>query len=99
MSQANDFYLGNLIMNINKAISLTLLCILVSVGGNSYAVGLGYTQGRAGEVWADNRLLALDVNHDVTNYGFVLDTSVARNQVFSYRFSFLEEKNKTRKKH
>jgi hypothetical protein len=56
-----------------------------------YAVGLGFSVGTGTEEWENDTLNNGD--RDISNVGFVVDTAVARNKVFNYRFTFLKEEN------
>ncbi|NOX43888.1 MAG: hypothetical protein GXP19_09185 [Gammaproteobacteria bacterium] len=56
-------------------------------GNESYVTGIGFTSGVADEKWGDNdNSFSSRINFDVTNYGFVIDSSVAKNKLFNYQF-------------
>jgi hypothetical protein len=56
-----------------------------------HATGLGFTVGVGDEEWENDALNSGD--RDISNVGFVVDTAVARSEVFNYRFTFLKEEN------
>ncbi|GMR18832.1 MAG: hypothetical protein BMS9Abin33_1277 [Gammaproteobacteria bacterium] len=85
-------------MHITKYFFRLLLTpVLFFWVAESYALGLGITTGSGSEEWDHNYIGVSSFNHDgdreIRNFGFVLDTAVARNALFNYRFSFVAEKN------
>ena len=76
-------------MNRNFIRLCFFICVsLFSV--NSYATGLGFSFGNASEDWDD---VSTVENRNLSSFGFVVDTTVADDQVFNYRFSLLKEEN------
>lgn len=68
--------------------------VLTIVATKSYAVGLGFSAGTGWEKWEeDEDDPAHEEDRRVSNFGFVLDTAVARDKIFNYRVSFMIEKN------
>lgn len=83
-------------MKIKKVIKYFALLILLTSSMHSFAVGFGITVSQANELWKyNNGVLGDSRDHDASGYGFILDTAVARNKAFSYRFSYLTEKNES----
>jgi hypothetical protein len=68
------------------AMSLIFFCT-----SHAQAVGLGFSVGTGSEEWEND--VYNNGNREVSNVGFVVDTAVARNKVFNYRFTFLKEEN------
>ena len=68
-----------------------LTLVLSFITSQSYAVGLGFSFGAGSEEWEEDRVQLGD--RDIRNMGFVVDTTVARDKIFNYRFSFLKEEN------
>ena len=79
-------------MKHNKLLANFALAFLLSlIATQSYAVGLGFSFGAGSEEWEEDRVQLGD--RDVRNMGFVIDTAVARDKIFNYRFSLLKEEN------
>jgi len=57
---------------------------------DSNASGLGFTLGVGFEDWDDT---LIDENRTLKNFGFVIDTNVAKDRVFNYRFTMVREEN------
>ena len=62
-----------------------IMLVLMLWGSTSFAIGLGITVGKAAEDWSDNyyndyyNYSLNQGSRDVSNFGFVLDTTVAKN--------------------
>ena len=79
-------------MKCNSLTHKIILATLITVSASPcYAVGLGFSFGAGSEEWEQQRVNIGD--RDVRNVGFVVDTAVARDKIFNYRFSFLKEEN------
>lgn len=79
-------------------LSIALVCTFTNV----YAVGMGVTLGSGSESW-DSDTDELNNTYTfqrhsgdrkINNFGFVMDTTVARDMLFNYRFSLVNEENK-----
>ena len=71
-----------------------LLAVFMMLGASqSFAVGLGFSLGTGNETWENDRLHEGD--RSISNVGFVIDSAVARNKIFNYRFTFMKEDNET----
>jgi hypothetical protein len=64
---------------------------LTTLAYQSHAVGLGFSIGTGSEKWEQDRVHVGD--RDIRNMGFIVDTAVARDKLFNYRFTFLKEEN------
>jgi len=83
-------------MKMKKIIKYFSLLVLLTTSTQGFAVGFGVTLSQANELWKYNNGISGDNrDHEVSSYGFILDTAVARDKVFSYRFSYLNEKNES----
>lgn len=86
---------GN-IMRIKKYSKILLPVLAMLWAGESSALGMGFTSGSADEEWTDNEsFVSTKTDYEVSNFGFVLDTNVAKNRLFNYRFSLTQEENKS----
>lgn len=83
---------------IIKKYSKVLLPILAILWvGDSFALGLGLTSGSADEDWTNNYSFPSSASKfEVSNFGFVLDSNVAKDKLFNYRFSLTKEENKSK---
>ncbi len=74
---------------------LTFALLLIFYTSSSFAFGIGVTAGRGSETWEDNSVVnyANEGNREISNFGVVMDTTVARNRLFNYRFSLVKEDN------
>ena len=81
-------------MKYKKYIANIFLAALLALIGTAqaYAVGLGFSFGAGTEEWEDD--LEHQGDREISNVGFLVDTAVARNKIFNYRFTFLKEDNK-----
>ncbi|WP_455212410.1 hypothetical protein [Kaarinaea lacus] len=79
-------------MTHNKLITSVLAFLLPLITTHSHAVGLGFSFGTGSEEWEKDRVQLVG-DRDVRNMGFVVDTAVARDMIFNYRFTFLKEEN------
>jgi len=71
---------------------LILLTFLWS--SDVFSMGVGFTSGSADEKWTDTNSFNLpESNYDSDSFGFVLDTNVAKNKLFNYRFTIKDEEN------
>ena len=81
---------------INRKLLCSFLTAMVLIVGasESYAVGLGFSFGVGRENWddMDNRSYE-EEDRKISNIGFVIDTAVARDKIFNYRFTFMKEEN------
>ena len=80
-------------MNYRKQLSKVILAAIIGIVGTTqaHAVGLGFSVGTGSETWSND--IGYNGDRDVTNFGFLVDTAVSRNKTFSYRFTFMKEKN------
>jgi len=79
---------------------LFLAMVLAFAASNAFAVGFGFTLGSGTETWDSGSTEDDNPNfehHDgdrkVDYLGFVLDTAIAKDKLFNYRFSLLSEEN------
>ena len=73
--------------------NLIRLCFLICsslISINCHATGLGFSLGDASEDWDD---VSTVESRNLSSFGFVVDTTVAGDQIFNYRFSLLKEEN------
>jgi hypothetical protein len=77
-------------MILHKQTAITFMLTLFWVP-SSYALGLGVSIGTGAEDWNNDRKHTDD--REISNYGFVLDTAVAKDRLFNYRFSLQFDKN------
>ncbi len=80
-------------MIILKRAVIAFLLSLLWVPG-SYAIGLGMSLGTGTEDWNNDRKHPDD--REISNYGFILDTAVAKDRLFNYRLAFQFEKNQAK---
>ena len=71
-------------------VQLCLLIFTSIVVVDSNASGLGFTLGVGFEDWDDT---LIDETRNLKNIGFVIDTNVAQDRVFNYRFTMVREEN------
>lgn len=76
-----------------------IAAILTLFSSGVFALGLGVTSGSGTEEWTDTsdstyyNIYNDDGDRKISNFGFVLDTNVARDRTFNYRFSLMTEDN------
>lgn len=83
-------------MSIKKCSKVLLPVLAMLWGGESFALGLGVTSGSADEDWTNNNFPSSTGNRETSNFGFVLDSNVAKDKLFNYRFSLTQEENKSK---
>ncbi|MDH5324932.1 MAG: hypothetical protein OEZ68_16060 [Gammaproteobacteria bacterium] len=78
-----------------KAIVISTILLLIPVSG--FSLGLGMTVGSGTEDWEDTWGLGNDYNHsgdrELSHFGFVIDSAVAKTTIFNYRLSIVSEDN------
>lgn len=81
-------------MKTNNYISISVGLIAATLtlfSSSVFAIGLGVTSGSGGETWTGTSGNYRD--RDISNFGFVLDSNVARDKTFNYRLSLMTEDN------
>jgi len=61
--------------------------------GNCFAFGMGVSSGSMEETWTDTGFGGGSSMREVTSIGLVLDSNVAANKLFNYRFRIFTEEN------
>jgi len=89
-------------MKTNHCISGGVIAATLTLFSSGvFALGLGITTGSGTEEWTDtsdstyNNVFNDDGDREVSNFGFVLDSNVARDRIFNYRLSLMVEDNDT----
>lgn len=87
-------------MKTTSGTKTILALVFTFLASESFAAGIGISLGSGSEEWdtgGDEVFNASfrrhDGDRDIRNFGFVMDTTIAKNRVFNYRFSLLTEEN------